>query len=123
MARPKMQRRVCAPPDKTFFGPLKKLRTAPGAAYTQFSLDEYETIRLIDYEGLTQQQCAKQMGVARTTVQGIYATARKKLSELLIEGRQLAIDGGEVKFCNGKGKHCRKHSCQNSNAAHKGDLL
>ena len=41
------------------------------------SLEEYETIRLIDYSGLNQEQCASQMHVARTTVQRIYTEARK----------------------------------------------
>ena len=42
------------------------------------ALEEYETIRLIDYEGLTQEECSERMNVARTTVQRIYSDARKK---------------------------------------------
>lgn len=38
-------------------------------------LDEYECVRLLDYEGLTQEECAARMGIARTTVTAIYMRA------------------------------------------------
>lgn len=62
------------------------------------SLDEYETIRSIDRNGLTQEQCAEKMGVARTTVTYIYDSARKKLAEALIDGKRLQISGGHYKL-------------------------
>ena len=62
------------------------------------ALEEYETIRLIDYEGLTQEECSERMNVARTTVQRIYSDARKKLAQLLVEGRPLRIEGGDYKL-------------------------
>ncbi|MCR4689348.1 MAG: DUF134 domain-containing protein [Saccharofermentans sp.] len=58
------------------------------------SLDEYETIRLIDKEDLTQEECAERMGVARTTVTSIYNSARKKIAEAIIDGKALKISGG-----------------------------
>ena len=44
----------------------------------RLSVEEFETIRLIDYEGLNQELCAERMGVGRGTVQALYAEARKK---------------------------------------------
>jgi len=72
----------------------------------RMTVDEYETIRLIDLEGFTQEECAKQMDVARTTVQGIYAEARKKIAESLVNGKVLLIEGGEYRLCEGFGKGC-----------------
>lgn len=62
------------------------------------SLDEYETIRLIDRLGMTQEQCAEKMGVARTTVTAIYDSARGKLAECLVDGKALRISGGSYKL-------------------------
>ena len=62
------------------------------------SIDEYESIRLIDYEGLNQEECAKSMDVARTTVTSIYDSARKKLAQLLVEGKTLCISGGAYRI-------------------------
>ena len=44
------------------------------------TVDEYESIRLIDLEGLTQEEAALQMEVGRSTVQSIYNSARRKLA-------------------------------------------
>lgn len=74
-------------------------------------VDEYETIRLIDLEGLTQEECSDQMHIARTTVQRIYSEARKKLAESLVNGKVLSIEGGDYKLCNGSGGSCRSRSC------------
>jgi len=69
------------------------------------TLDEYETIRLIDFAGLTQEQCAVQMGVARATVQAIYTSARAKLARCLVLLQPLQIEGGDVVLCERK-EHC-----------------
>lgn len=41
------------------------------------TVEEYEAVRLMDYLGLNQEEASAQMGVARTTVQRIYAQARR----------------------------------------------
>lgn len=111
MPRPMKWRKVCSLPESSRFGPLDS--NVNGEDCVRMKVDEYETIRLIDLEGFTQEECAKQMNVARTTVQGIYAEARKKIAQSLVEGKILLIEGGEYRLCegrgNGCGRGCRKH--------------
>lgn len=104
MPRPMKWRKVCSLPESSRFGPLD-LNTDDESRVTM-TVDEYEAIRLIDLEGFTQEECAKQMNVARTTVQGIYAEARKKLAHALVNGKVLFIEGGEYRLCEGLGNGC-----------------
>ena len=111
MPRPLKLRKICCLPERKRFGPLDAEMLEKN--YIKMTVDEYETIRLIDLEGVTQEECAKQMNVARTTVQGIYEEARKKLAESLVYGKALLIEGGEYRICegieNGSGIDCRRH--------------
>lgn len=69
------------------------------------SMDEYETVRLMDFEGLTQVECAAQMNIARTTVTAIYEAARKKMADALVNGKSMAILGGDYVVCE-NANHC-----------------
>jgi predicted DNA-binding protein (UPF0251 family) len=104
-------RKVCCLPESNKFGPLDS--PSDSKNFVNMTVDEYEAIRLIDLEGFTQEECAKQMNVARTTVQGIYIEARKKLAESLVNGKVLLIEGGEYRLCegleNGCSRGCHKH--------------
>jgi predicted DNA-binding protein (UPF0251 family) len=104
MARPVKWRKVCSLPERNRFGPLGFHGEERG--YVRMTVDEYEAIRLIDLEGFTQEECAGQMNVARTTVQGVYAAARKKLAQSLVNGKVLLIEGGEYRLCEGRGNGC-----------------
>ena len=95
MPRPQRCRRICGLPEHTRFVPEAEER---GDAVA-LSLDEYESIRLMDREGLTHEQCAEVMQVSRTTVTEIYAAARRKLAEAIVDGRALVIGGGQVRLC------------------------
>ena len=105
MPRPQKWRKVCAAPQCTHFAPSQD-HNASGMV--QMTVDEYETIRLIDLEGFTQEQCSDQMEVARTTVQAIYQSARRKLADCIVNGKRLIIDGGEYRICE-YGKKCCGH--------------
>jgi len=55
--------------------------------WLSLGLDEFETIRLLDYQGLDQEKVAVLMGISRPTVTRIYAEARKKIAQALTEGK------------------------------------
>lgn len=96
MARPRKLRRVCNLPINNQFAPVGSENDLDAISMT---IEEYETIRLIDLEGLTQEECAEIMHVARTTVQRIYFEARKKLADFLVNTTILNIEGGNYKLC------------------------
>ena len=110
MSRPRKRRRVCCLPKNNVFGPLHS--SAGHSEIVIMSVDEYETIRLIDLQGFTQEECAEQMNIARTTVQRIYTDARRKLAEFLVHGRLIRIEGGSYKLCDGLEKTCRCGGCR-----------
>ena len=64
----------------------------------RMTVDEYEAVRLLDVEGLTQEACADRMNVARTTVTAIYDSARKKIADAIVHGKRLLIAGGCCEF-------------------------
>lgn len=107
MPRPSKKRRICSEPVCSSFHP----DTPTKECDVVLSLDEYTAVRLIDLEGLSQEDCAERMDVARTTAQLIYNTARKKIAEMLVQGKGLKIEGGNYFLCEGS-VHCT--SCGHS---------
>ena len=116
MSRPIKCRRVAFVPDVLYFKPagipMKDLDEV------ELNLDELETIRLADLEGMYQEDAASHMCVSRQTFANILASARSKLAECLIEGKALRIEGGAVsaqpgmktseECCTRRKRCCRK---------------
>lgn len=97
-------------PASEGFEPAAGRDAWPGHAVLM-SVDEYEVIRLIDLEGLTQEQCAAQMDIARTTVTGIYDSARRKIADAIVHSKRLKIEGGNYRICAQSDADCGGHSC------------
>lgn len=117
MSRPTRCRRVCTEPGCRGFTP----RSAQSAGEIVMTVDEYEVIRLVDYEKRTHEQCAAQMGISRTTVTEICENARFKLSDGLVNGKTLVIDGGHYRVCQGNRERGCGRNCQWTVQAKKGE--
>ncbi len=113
MPRPMKWRNVCSLPKNNQFGPLSN--NIDENCFITMTVEEFETIRLIDLEDFKQEDCAEQMNVARTSVQSIYSSARKKLADSLVNGKKLIIEGGKYILCN-RGNNFRNremcHKCK-----------
>ena len=64
----------------------------------RLSLEELESIRLKDLEGLEQEECAQQMRISRPTFHRILESAREKLADALINGKAIQIEGGNFEL-------------------------
>jgi uncharacterized protein len=105
MARKEKPRTVCSDQKRFLYA------RSNNDAWIEVTLDEFETIRLIDYEHLTQQECAHMMKIARTTVQAIYERARYKLAEALLHEKSICVQGGTYRLCDHPKSemHCLKN--------------
>jgi predicted DNA-binding protein (UPF0251 family) len=115
MGRNKKRRRIQGPPPVAAFKPAGvPARELPGAV---LGLDEYEALRLADYEGLKQEEVAERLGVSRPTVSRILERGRRVVAAALVEGRALRIEGGSVSYARpgtrrrgrGRGRHGHGH--------------
>lgn len=98
MSRPKRNRKICVPPSMQGFKPFGMQKCNKDVEI--LLLEEYESVRLLDYELLTQEQAAERINVSQPTLTRIYKKARKTMAKVLIEGKTLIIKGGNVEFEN-----------------------
>ncbi len=94
MPRPTRSRRIEKIPVYRSFSPDDVVVSES----VRMTIDEYEAVRLLDDEGLTQESCADRMNVSRTTITAIYDSARKKIADALVHGKRLLITGGCCEF-------------------------
>ncbi len=92
MPNRRRRRRVMMPPPmegfKPFGVPMKDLEPVV------LLYEEYEAIRLSDYENLNQEEAAERMEVSRPTFTRIYDRARKNVARAFVEGKAIFIQGG-----------------------------
>lgn len=96
MPRPRIPRRVWFQPAVTYYKPAGIRMVS--LEETILTVDEFEAIRLKDYEGLDQTEAAKKMGISQPTFQRIYESARKKIADALVNGKAIRIEGGPFRM-------------------------
>ncbi|EHQ51227.1 MULTISPECIES: DUF134 domain-containing protein [Ectothiorhodospira] len=90
MPRPRGPRRITCRPDCTYFKPAGiPLRDLEEVV---LALEEVEALRLADLEGRYQADAADSMGVSRSTFSRMLDSARKKVSEALLQGKAIRIE-------------------------------
>lgn len=99
MPRSKCCRQVGCVPDKNYFKP----KGIPSLQLEEvvLSLDEFEAVRLADLEGMYQEDGARKMNISRQTFGRIIDSAHRKIADVLVNGKALKIEGGEVSVGNG----------------------
>lgn len=104
MPRPKKCRKVCRLPLIAEFYP-----SCESKDFIVLTVDEYETIRLIDKEAFSQEEVAQVMQVSRPTIQQNYNAARYKLADAIVNAKAIRIEGGCYKLCKNNEK---PHGCE-----------
>ncbi len=100
MSRPRKCRRVEQLPGFTYFKPSG----IPMSELSEvvLSVEEYEAIRLRDFEGMEHEKCAQNMSVSRPTFHRVLVAARQKIAHALVNGTALRIAGGNFKLAQHK---------------------
>ncbi len=109
MPRPKRKRLMSVPPVIDGFKPFG----VPIANSEPLVLlfEEYESIKLADYEGLTQEQAAEKMNISRPTFTRIYEKARRTIAQALVEAKIILI-GSENEDIYTKNHWYRCRNCR-----------
>jgi len=100
LPRPRKPRFVGAEPQAGYFKPqgipLRELESV------LLSVEELEALRLADEEGLYQEEAAERMGVSRQTFQRVLRDARRNVTDALVDGKALGIQGGDYVLDGGR---------------------
>jgi len=89
MPRPRNRRRVRGNPNSTYFKPagIPKFELEESI----LEMEEFEAIRLKDFLGLGQEECAKQMNISQPTFHRLIIEARKKIADAIVNGKAIEI--------------------------------
>ena len=96
MPRRKRLRKVVAPPGFKGYKPYGSSKHKK--QHVELLYEEYEAIKLADYDLMKHLEASKIMGVSRPTFARIYESARRKLANALVETREIRSVYGNAKL-------------------------
>ena len=94
--RPKKTRWVKCLPEERCFGPKGKFSNSK--EYICLAIEEFEAIRLADWEELTHAKAAKIMKISRPTFTRILSSSHKKIADGFVNIKIINIEGGCCKI-------------------------
>ncbi len=100
--RPRRIRRISFIPEVTYFKPAG-VRTVD-LKEVVLTLEESEAVRLIDFKGVEQSKASKEMKISQPTLSRLLKSARKKISDAIINGKAIKIQGGTYKMVQPRGR-------------------
>jgi uncharacterized protein len=112
--RIKRPRKVLNPPVIKGFKPYGQLMDKKPTEAVYLLFEEYESLRLCDYDLENHLEASVIMGISRPTFTRIYAIARQKIARAFVEGRQIIIEGGKV-YYDSDWYHCQQCGCDFNN--------
>ncbi|MBN1152458.1 MAG: DUF134 domain-containing protein [Dehalococcoidia bacterium] len=105
MPRPPKLRQVTAMPAVTLFKPAGL--PMAGMRMVTLAVEELEAMRLKDIEDLHQEECATRMGISRATFHQVLKSARGKLTDAIMNGKAIQVEGGSFALPGGRFR-CRR---------------
>ena len=118
MRKPYRKRRIHLPPNFKNFKPSGISRSHLKSL--TITVDEYEALRLADYEGLEHLQASEMMDISRPTFTRLIEKARNKIARAIIEGMEIVVEGGNIEFQN---TLCRCRDCGDEQISPASELI
>lgn len=112
--RKRRYRKLLNPPTIKGFKPYGRSFGIESLEVVSMLFEEYESIKLCDYDMLTHLEASALMGISRPTFTRIYSSARQKIALALTQGRQLIIEGGKI-YYDSDWFHCKNCNSEFSN--------
>lgn len=96
MPRRKQLRKIVAPPGFRGYKPYGNRHRRRD--HVDLLYEEYEAIKLADYDMMNHQEASVLMGVSRATFARVYESARRKIASALVETREIRSVFGNASF-------------------------
>ena len=119
MPRPKRIRKMTNPPHFKGFRPIG---LPEENVLVVLNYEEYEAIRLSDFEFLGQVEASGVMGISRSTYARIYESARRKVAQAFVLGKAIVFEGGKVYF-DSEWFRCRSCTCCFNHPAKENEIM
>lgn len=87
-------RKVVAPPGFRGYKPYGNRQG--GTGHVDLLYEEYEAIKLADYDLMNHLEASRLMGISRATFARVYESARRKIAKALVETREIRSVFGDA---------------------------